>query len=159
MTKVFKFTIEGKQKAEEELQYLKTNGRADVAEKIKIARGYGDLSENSEYDAAKNEQAQMEARITELEFQLSHAEIIEEKKGPIKEVGLRTIVEIENTATGDVFKYSIVGTAETNPKEGKISDECPVGKALIGKKVGQKAVLNINGSEIEYLVKSLSKMK
>lgn len=156
MAKTIKLTEDGKKKLQDELEYLKTAGRTDIAEKIKIARGYGDLSENSEYDEAKNEQAKIEARIVELESILKNVEIITDIKGA-KTVMVGITVKVRNEKTGKEAEYKLVGSTEADPRNGKISDECPVGKALLGKKVGDKAVAETSGGEIEFTVLSITK--
>ncbi len=149
--KTFKMTSVGKAELEKELEFLKTEGRIDIAEKLKVARSYGDLSENSEYDEAKSEQAKIEARITELEYQLDHAEIIDVADKDTASMGSK--VSIKRLNDGFEAKYEIVGFAQSNPSEGKISDESPVGKALIGAKVGDVVVVEapIGNIEVEIL--------
>ena len=132
MAKTIKITDEGLKKLQEELETLKTEGRADIAEKIKIARGYGDLSENSEYDEAKNEQAKLEARIVEIEAMLKNVEIIEDIKGKAKTVVIGVKVKVIDEEYGEEEEYRVVGSTEANSREGKISDESPMGKALLG---------------------------
>lgn len=156
MAKTVKLTEDGKKKLQDELEYLKTAGRTDIAEKIKIARGYGDLSENSEYDEAKNEQAKIEARIIELESILKNVEIITDIKGA-KTVMVGITVTVRNEKTGKEAEYKLVGSTEADPRNGKISDECPVGKALLGKKVGDKAIAETASGEIEFTVLSITK--
>ena len=131
-------TAEGLKKLEEELEFLQNVKRKEIAEKIKVARSYGDLSENSEYDDAKNEQAIMEARITTIESILKTAEIIDESNTSTENVHLTSVVTIEMIKTGKQAKYMIVGSGsnEANPREGKISDESPIGKAIMNKSVG-----------------------
>lgn len=131
-------TAEGLKNLEEELAELQNVKRKEIAEKIKVARSYGDLSENSEYDDAKNEQAIMEARIATIEAILKTAVIIDESETSNENVHLTSLVTVEMVKTGRQSKYKIVGSGsnETNPREGKISDESPVGKALMGKSVG-----------------------
>ena len=131
-------TAEGLKNLEEELAELQNVKRKEIAEKIKVARSYGDLSENSEYDDAKNEQAIMEARIATIEAILKTAVIIDESETSNENVHLTSLVTVEMVKTGRQSKYTIVGSGsnETNPREGKISDESPVGKALMGKSVG-----------------------
>lgn len=157
MAKTVKLTEDGKKKLQEELEYLKTAGRTDIAEKIKTARGYGDLSENSEYDEAKNEQAKIEARIIELESLLKNVEIITDIKGAAKSVVVGIKVTVRNEKTGKESEYRIVGSTEADPRNGKISDECPVGKALMGKKVGETAVAETATGEIEFTIVSITK--
>lgn len=146
--KIFKMTAAGKAELEKELEALKTEGRIDIAEKLKVARSYGDLSENSEYDEAKSEQAKIEARITELEYQLDHSEIIDMAESDAVSMGSKVIVK----RLKDNFEatFEIVGFAQSNPAEGKISDESPVGKALIGAKVGDTVVVEAPIGNLEY---------
>lgn len=129
-------TLEGLKKIEEEHEFLKSVRRKEVAEKIKAALAFGDISENSEYDEAKNEQADLEKRIMKLEGFLSNAKIIDESEIKTDEVSLGSIVTVKDMAFDEIMKYSIVGATEADPYENKISNESPVGKALLGKKVG-----------------------
>jgi transcription elongation factor GreA len=129
-------TEEGLKNLEEELAHLQNEKRKEIAEKIKVARSYGDLSENSEYDDAKNEQAIIEARITTIEAILKTAVIIDESNTSNEHVHLTSKVTIEFIESGKQAVYVIVGSNETNPKEGKISDESPIGKALMGRSLG-----------------------
>ncbi|MDE5604365.1 MAG: transcription elongation factor GreA [Eubacterium sp.] len=151
--KVFKMTAAGKAELEKELEALKTEGRIDIAEKLKVARSYGDLSENSEYDEAKSEQAKIEARITELEYQLDHSEIIDTAESDSVSMGSKVIVK----RVKDNFEatFEIVGFAQSNPAQGKISDESPVGKALIGAKVGDVVVVEAPIGNLEYEILGL----
>ena len=157
MAKSIKMTEDGRKKLETELETLKTKGRAEIAEKIKIARGYGDLSENSEYDEAKNEQAKIEARIVEIEAMLKNAEIITDIKGAPKIVKVGAKVKVLDIELNDEFEYHIVGSTEADPRKNKISDESPVGKALMGKKSGQEAVVEAPAGEIRFKILSISK--
>ena len=136
MAKPVMLTEEGYKKLQEELEFLKTEKRTEIAEKIKVARSYGDLSENSEYDEAKNEQAIMEARIVTIEATLKNAQIINESEVSNEYIHLASKVKVELVATGRVAEYKIVGSNDTDPGNGKISDESPVGKALMGHKKG-----------------------
>ena len=149
MAKTIKITDDGLKKLEAELENLKTVGRADIAEKIKIARGYGDLSENSEYDEAKNEQAKIEARIVEIEAMLKNVEIIEDVKGKAKSVVIGVKVKVLDIEYGDECEYRVVGSTEADPRDGKISDESPVGKALLGKKIGDEVIVEAPGGEFK----------
>ncbi|MBD5082970.1 MAG: transcription elongation factor GreA [Eubacterium sp.] len=151
--KVFKMTAAGKAELEKELEALKTEGRIDIAEKLKVARSYGDLSENSEYDEAKSEQAKIEARITELEYQLDHSEIIDTADSDSVSMGSKVIVK----RLKDNFEatFEIVGFAQSNPAQGKISDESPVGKALVGAKVGDVVVVEAPIGNLEYEILGL----
>ena len=128
-------TQEGREKLEEELHYLETEKRAEVGERIKVAREFGDISENSEYDDAKNEQAQLEQRIAEISRILSSATVVNTSKRSTKvNVGSRVTVEMN----GAERVFTIVGGAESNSSEGKISNDSPVGAALIGHKKGEE---------------------
>lgn len=146
--KTFKMTAAGKAELEKELESLKTEGRIDIAEKLKVARSYGDLSENSEYDEAKSEQAKIEARITELEYQLDHAEIIDVSDKDAVSMGSKVIVK--RLSDGFEATYEIVGFAQSDPANGKISDESPVGKALVGAKFGETVVVEAPIGNLEY---------
>lgn len=157
MAKVIKITDDGLKKLEEELEYLKTTGRADIAEKIKVARGYGDLSENSEYDEAKNEQAKIEARIVEIEAMLKHVEIIEDVKGNAKTVVVGVKVKVLDEEYGEESEYRVVGSTEADPQDGRISDESPVGKALMGKKVGDEVIVEAPGGEFKLKIVAISR--
>lgn len=157
MTKTVKITDEGLKKLTDELEFLKTEGRTDIAEKIKIARGYGDLSENSEYDEAKNEQAKIEARIVELEAMLKNVELISDVKGNAKTVVVGVCVKVRDIKTEKEFEYRIVGSTEADPRNGKISDECPVGKALLGHRVGDETVIEAPSGELRFEILNISK--
>ena len=136
---------------EEELNDLRVNKRAENVQAIKEARSHGDLSENSEYDAARDEQAKIEARIQELEYKLEHATIIDNKDKSTVNVGCEVTILYVDDEEEDV--YSIVGSLEADPFENKISNESPIGSAIIGKKVGDVVDVNANGSS--YQVKIL----
>ena len=129
-------TYEGIKKLEEELEYLKTVRRKEITEKIKVALGYGDLSENSEYDEAKNDQAFNEGRIIQLENMLKNAVVVDESEIPTDKVSVGSIVKVMDYEFDEEVEYTIVGSAEADPMNFKISNESPVGSALIGKKVG-----------------------
>ena len=136
MAKPIMMTAEGLKQLEEELDYLKGEKRKEIAEKIKIARSYGDLSENSEYDDAKNEQAMLEARIVTIEATLKNAVLIDESGFGNEHVHVGSKVKLENLNLSREVEYKIVGANESKPSEGRISDESPVGMALIGHAVG-----------------------
>lgn len=157
MAKTIKITDDGLKKLQDELELLKTQGRADIAEKIKVARGYGDLSENSEYDEAKNEQAKIEARIVEIEAMLKNVEIIEDVKGKAKTVVIGVKVKVLDEEFGDESEYHVVGSTEADPRSGKISDESPVGKALLGKKIGDEVIIEAPGGEFKLKILEISK--
>ena len=151
MAETIFMTAEGKKQLEERLKDLKVNGRAEMAEKIRVAREFGDLSENAEYDIAKDEQAKMEAEIIEIEAKLRNATIIDEKvKGDKADVGSK--VELKDVKSGDVYNYTIVGTHESNPMEGRISNESPIGKAVIGKRKGDEVVVKAPVGEAVYKI-------
>lgn len=144
-------TQEGYDKIVDELEYLKAVKRSEVAERIKIAISFGDISENAEYDEAKNEQAQMEERIFKLEGQLRAARVINESEIDHEKVTVGSIVKIEikdsSMKTPEVEEYTIVGSAEADPSADRISNESPVGSALLGKKVGEKFTVQVpNGT-------------
>ena len=127
-------TPEGKAKLEEELHYLENDKRDEVGERIRVAREFGDISENSEYDDAKNEQGMIEARIAEINHILSEATVVEQKRSTKVNIGSKVLVEMN----GKEREFKIVGAAESNPAEGKISNESPVGAALLGHKKGDE---------------------
>ncbi len=151
MAKTIKLTDEGLKKLEAELEMLKTEGRKDIAEKIKVARGYGDLSENSEYDEAKNEQAKIEARIVELEAMLKNVELISSTEAS-DTVQLGSKIKVLDVEFEDECEYQIVGSPEADVKKGLISDESPVGKALIGHKTGDEVVAETPSGEIVFKI-------
>ncbi len=136
--KVF-MTPEGYQKAKERLEYLKTTKRMEVADKLAEARSYGDLSENSEYDMAREEQANVEAEIFNLELKLKNAEVVDPKTLTNKVVGVGSFVTVENLTTNKQFDYKIVGDTDSDPLNGLISHNSPIGAGLVGKKVGEIA--------------------
>lgn len=152
-------TAEGLKNLEEELNYLHNVKRKEIAEKIKVARSYGDLSENSEYDDAKNEQAIMEARITTIESILKTAVIIDESETSNERVHLTSVVKIEMLQTGKQVEYMIVGSGsnEANPKEGKISDESPIGAALMDKSVGDVVEVETPGGVLGIKILEIRK--
>lgn len=127
---------EGMRKMEEKLQYLISVRRAEVAEQISIARGFGDLSENAEYDEAKNEQSRLEAEIMELENAIHTAIVIDDENVSTDSVNVGTIVKVLFVEDGDEEEYTIVGARESDPMSNKISNECPMGSALLGRKTG-----------------------
>ena len=135
-TKKYIMTYEGVKKLEEELEFLKTVKRKEITEKIKVALGYGDLSENSEYDEAKNEQAFIEGRILQLENMLKNASVVDESEIPAGTVAVGTVVKVKDYEFDEEVEYTIVGSAEADPMNFKISNESPVGRGLIGKKIG-----------------------
>ena len=150
MEKDIFFTPEGLEKIENEIEYLKTVRRKEVSERIKVALGYGDLSENSEYDEAKNEQAQVEERIAKLEMMVRNAKIIDEKDLNTDVVNIGSIVKVRELDTMEEDEYTIVGSAEADPLEGKISNESPVGSKLIGNRVGDVVEVEVPDGIIKY---------
>jgi len=147
----------GLKKLEEELEYLKSVKRREVAERIKVAIGYGDISENSEYEDAKNEQAFVEGRVITLEKMLRNARIINSDEVDTDTVGVGSIVSLKDLEFGDLMEYTIVGTAESDPFQNKISNESPVGKAIIGKKVGAIVDVQVPAGVIQYEIMNIKK--
>lgn len=150
--KQYPMTKEGKEKLEKELQELKTVKRKEVVERIKIARSFGDLSENSEYDSAKEEQAFVEGRIATIEKMLRNAVIIEDDKNNKDTVTLGKSVTFVELPDGEEETYTIVGSAEADPFEGKISNDSPIAKSLLGKKVGDEVSVQTPGGEINVKI-------
>lgn len=150
-------TDEGLQKLEEELEYLKTQKRKEVAEKIKHARGFGDLSENSEYDEAKDEQAKVELRIVEIEKMLKNAKIIDNADLKLDVVSVGTKLKLYDFDFDEEVSYSVVGSTEADPDNGKISDESPIGKALLGKKIGDTVDVETPGGMIQFKILEIGK--
>ena len=136
-------TQEGYDKLEEEVEFLKTVRRKEVAERIKVAISFGDLSENAEYDEAKNEQAQVEERIMKLENMIRKAVIIDESQIDVNVVTIGSIVKVNDVEFDEEVEYTIVGSAEADPYDGKISNESPVGKALLGRTVGDEVDVQV----------------
>lgn len=151
MKKAYQLTSQGKKELEAELEALKAR-RGEIAEKIAEARDYGDLSENAEYDAAREDQGLVESRVAEIEDILQNAELIKSSKK--SSVGLGSKVELKNGNKKVV--YHVVGPVEADPVEGKISNESPIGLALMGKKVGDKATVSTPKGEINYSIVSIS---
>ena len=149
-------TSEGLRKLEEELEVLRTKTRKEVAEKLKVALSFGDLSENSEYDEAKNEQAKVEARILQLENMLKNVTILDSNELSSDVVQIGSKVKIKDLQDDEILEYRIVGSMETNPDEGKISDESPVGKGLLGHRVGEELKIKIPSGFVEYLILDIS---
>ena len=148
-------TYEGLKKLEDELENLKVVRREEVSQKIKEAREQGDLSENAEYDAAKDEQRDIEARIEELEKILKNAEVVVEGEADLDKVSIGCNVKILDIEFDEELEYKIVGSTEANSLKGKISNESPVGKALLGKKVGDTVTVETQAGELEYKILSI----
>lgn len=157
MTEVILLTQEGYDKIVAEYEDLITVKRKEVAERIKEAIAYGDISENSEYDSAKNEQAELEERIMKLENMMRNAKILDhnEISDDAVNVGLR--IKIKELGSGEIMDYTIVGSTEADPFEGKISNESEVGKQLIGKKIGEKVDVNVPDGVVSYEVLEICK--
>jgi transcription elongation factor GreA len=146
-------TKEGYKKLQEEIEFLSNDRRRQVAERIKVAREYGDISENAEYDDAKNEQAMLEARIAKLAEQLAAARVIEKKEIAKDVVSVGAHVRLRDVEAKETVEYHIVGSAEANPAEQKLSNESPVGKAIIGKKKGETVeVVTPRGAKLKYKI-------
>lgn len=150
-------TYEGLKKLEEELDYLKSVKRREVAEKIKIALGYGDLSENSEYDEAKSEQANLEIRIIQIENMLKNAKVIDEDDIKTDAVSVGSKVKLLDQEFNEEIEYNVVGSTEADPSQNKISNESPLGAALIGKKVGNIVEVKAPAGEIKYKILAITK--
>lgn len=155
MEKVYPMTLEGKEKLEQELEELKTVKRKEIVERIKIARSFGDLSENSEYESAKDEQAFVEGRITTLENMIRFAQIIDSNAAK-DEVSLGHTVRFIELPDGEEEEYTIVGSAEADPFSGKISNDSPIAKALIGKKLNEVVTINTPGGNMEVRIEKIS---
>ena len=151
-------TYEGLKKLEDELQDLKVNRRQEVAQKIKEAREQGDLSENAEYDAAKDEQRDIESRIEEIEKILKNAEVIDEEEYEAGTVGFNTEVTVLDMERDEEVTYRIVGSTEANILQKKISNESPLGSALMRKKVGDVVTVEAPNGQFEYMIKGIKKI-
>ena len=150
-------TQEGFNNLEKELEYIKTEKRVEIAERIKVALGFGDLSENSEYDEAKNAQSENEIKIAELENKLRHAKIIDEKEIDTKTVQLGNTVQLHDIEFDEEVEYTIVGSTEVNLAENRISNESPIGRALLGAKKGATVDVEAPAGIIQYKILSIKK--
>ena len=148
---------EGFEKLEKELDYLRTTKRAEIAEKIKVALGFGDLSENSEYDEAKNAQAENEGKIAELENKIRYAKIIDESEIDTKTVQVGNIVKVYDEEFDEEITYTIVGSTEVDLAQGRISNESPIGAALMGKKKGTTVEVHTPAGIAKYKILSITK--
>ncbi|OJU13980.1 MAG: transcription elongation factor GreA [Clostridiales bacterium 43-6] len=157
MTKQFILTDDGLKKYEKELDELKTVTRKEIAEKIKVALSFGDLSENSEYDEAKNEQAKVENRILELEAMLKNAKVIDEDELSTETVNVGSKITVLDVEYNEQVEYQLVGSAEADPKQGRISDESPIGKALIGHKVGETVAVEAPSGQVLFKILEISR--
>ncbi len=149
-------TREGINKIEKELKHLKTVRRREVAKRLKQAIAYGDISDNSEYDDAKDEQAFIEKRILEQERLLNHAQVLNSEELTTDEVKVGNTVQVEDLETGEVFEYTIVSSAEADLSSNKISNKSPVGKGLLGKAPGDVAEISVPVGTLRYKIKSIS---
>ncbi len=140
-----------------ELDDLKINKRKEVAERLKVARSYGDLSENAEYDEAKNEQAILEAQIAELQYTIDNADIVDNDSISVDEIGMSSVITIKRVDTGKVETFKIVGTNHANVREGLISDESPIGKAAMKKRKGDIFIVEAPAGELKFEVIEISK--
>ena len=140
-----------------ELNDLIINKRKEVAERLKVARSYGDLSENAEYDEAKNEQAILEAHIAELQYTIDNAEIVDDSNISVDEIGMSSKITIKRLDTGKIETFTIVSTNHANVREGKISDESPIGKAAMKKKVGDIFIVDAPIGELRFEVLNITK--
>ena len=152
-----KYTIEGFQKLKDEYEYLTKTRREEVKLAIAEARSFGDLSENSEYDEARNEQAKTEARIKELEELVANAVVVDETKLDTSVVSLGSVVTVYDVEEDEDITYSIVGSNEANPMEHKISDQSPIGKALMGAKAGDTVIIEVPYGTIHMEIKEVSR--
>ncbi|MGO4887371.1 transcription elongation factor GreA [Anaerobacillus sp. MEB173] len=150
--KKFYMTADGKAKLNEELEYLKTEKRKEVVERIKIARSFGDLSENSEYDSAKEEQAFVEGRISTLEKMIRNAVIIQDDETNTNTVAIGKAVKFIELPDGEEEEYTIVGSAEADPSQGKISNDSPMAQSLLGKSVGDQVSVQTPGGEMKVQI-------
>ena len=150
-------TREGLEKLEKELEYYTSVRRNEIAEQIAVARGFGDLSENAEYDEAKNEQSRIEAKIVEMENTLRNCVVVEDKDVSTEAVGVGNIVKVKNTSLKVDQTFTIVGANETDPKAMKISSESPIGAALLGKKVGQSVTVDVPAGSIKLKVLEITR--
>ena len=157
MKKEFKMSQERFEELQKELNYLKTTRSDEVAEMIKVARGFGDLSENSEYDEAKNEQGKLYSRISELEEIILHAVVIEEDDMPTDQVTIGSTVTVTAVKNGMSRTFKIVGSQESNPMQGDISEVSPFGKALMGAKVGQTVTVAAPAGDVQYKVDKIER--
>ena len=152
-----KYTKQGYQELVDELKYLKLTRREEIKEQIATARGFGDLSENAEYDEARNEQAKVEARIMELDALIENAEIIDESTMDIRSISLGSVVTLYDEDMDEEITYSIVGSNQADPLERKISDQSPIGRALMGKRAGERISVIVPAGEIHFTIREVSR--
>jgi len=152
-------TEEGYEKLENELEYLETEKRREVAKRIKVAREFGDISENSEYDDAKNEQAFVEGRIQEIKNMINNAHVVKDEDVTDKKVNLGTKVMLHDLDSDEKISYTLVGSAEADPLNYKISNESPIGKAILGHGIGDEVTVETPAGEVNYKIISIKKVK
>ncbi len=152
-------TEEGFEKLENELEYLETEKRREVAKRIKVAREFGDISENSEYDDAKNEQAFVEGRIQEIKNMLNNAHVVKDDEVTDEKVNLGTKVMLHDLDSDEKISYTLVGSAEADPLNHRISNESPIGKAILGHVIGDEVKVETPAGEVEYEIISIKKVK
>ncbi len=157
MAKEFILTKTGKAQLEEQLEYLKTVKRAEISEQIKVARSFGDLSENAEYTEARNEQSRIEGKIMELEAQLKAAVVVDDDQVDLTEVGIGTQVKLFNVDFDEEETYKILGASEADIFKGIISNESPVGKALLGHKIGETVTVETDSGSFTYKILEIAK--
>ena len=150
-------TAEGYKKLVEELNFLRTTGREQIADKIKEARSFGDLSENAEYDEAMNEQAIMEAKIARLEEELKNAQILDDEDVRTDVIGVGSLVKAYDKTYGEELEFQIIGKSQANPDEKRVSDESPIGRALLGHAVGDLVEVETPGGIVQMEILSISK--
>ena len=159
MAKQYKLTPKRLQELQEELNYLKTVREREVAEQIKEARSFGDLSENSEYDEAKNEQGRLYSRIAEVEEVLSNYVVIEEQEFDADQVGLGSLVKVLDCEFNEEEVYHVVGSQEADPMNGRISEDSPFGKALLGRRIGDEVDVDAPAGTLRYKILDIQKNK
>ena len=148
---------DGFNKLQEELEYLVTVRRKEVADKLKEARSYGDLSENAEYDEAKNEQGMLEAQIADLEVIIANAIIVDDGSVSMNEVGVGSFVKLKDFELDDIVEYQVVGSTESDPDNNKISDESPIGKACLKKHVGDILEVEVPAGTLKFEILNISR--
>ncbi|MGH9894488.1 MAG: transcription elongation factor GreA, partial [bacterium] len=149
-------TPEGQRKLEEELEHLKTVKRKEIAERIKTSKEFGDISENAEYEDAKNDQAFIEGRILQLDQMLRNAKVIDNQHAPSDTVTVGATVRVKDMGSGEEISYTIVGSAEADPDQDRISNESPVGRALLGHKTGETVKLSVPAGTVEMKILAVS---
>ncbi len=157
MAKEIMLTAQGLKELQEELDFLKTEKRTEIAEKIKVALSFGDLSENSEYDEAKNDQAKLEARIAEVESMLKNAKVVEENQIDKTVINIGTKFELLDVELKETMTYQLVSSAESDPLNGKLADDSPVGKAVFGHKSGETVIAETPNGELKFKIKKILK--